>query len=314
MSTIEPVDAEGNTTNPTKSPCDPYIFNTVLTRSKSLVVVVGSPLALLGIEEHMVKLYGPKARCWSSYLKLCLEKDTLIIPPEVEPNRAIRLGFSFLLKAKLSGKEESNPLADSIEYHKPHIDPMEGSSRPGKMLLPADHALAYASEAVTSVNLLAGFTQHSRPHVTAVQQPNVHPMQQISHPSNNASRQRTLTPAHDQQTNPGTAIRTTPVQLSLFPQASPASQHTSAWRSPAVSRASLVTQDHRQVPDSVSPKPGTAVSRNPKMQQQVLDSTPLELGLPPLLAKAIPSKQKGRVQHRRPVHPSCKCITQSIVA
>ena len=58
MSTTEPVDAMGNTTNPTKSPCDPFVFNTVITRSKSLVVVVGSPLALLAIEEHMKQLYG----------------------------------------------------------------------------------------------------------------------------------------------------------------------------------------------------------------------------------------------------------------
>ncbi len=93
LSTAEPVDSVGNTTNPTKSPCDPYVFNTALTRSKSLVVAVGSPVALLRIEEHMVKKYGRKAHCWSSYMKLCLEKDTFIIPSEIEPNERIRKDF-----------------------------------------------------------------------------------------------------------------------------------------------------------------------------------------------------------------------------
>lgn len=83
-STTEPLDSDGNTTNPTKSPCDPYIFNTVLTRSKSLVVVVGSPVALLGIEKHMNKHYGRKAECWSSYLKLCIKNRTFIIPQTMD--------------------------------------------------------------------------------------------------------------------------------------------------------------------------------------------------------------------------------------
>ena len=102
LSTTEPVDSNGNTTNPTKSPCDPYVFNTILTRSKSLVVVVGSPMTLLGIEEHMVKHYGGKARCWSSYLNLCLEKNTFIIPSEVEPNEKVKKSFKSALRTKLS--------------------------------------------------------------------------------------------------------------------------------------------------------------------------------------------------------------------
>ena len=86
LSTTEPISEDGNTLNPTKSPCDRYVFNTVLTRAKSLVVVVGSPLVLLNTETHMVKLYGDKGRCWSLYLKSCLENGTLIIPSMVEPD------------------------------------------------------------------------------------------------------------------------------------------------------------------------------------------------------------------------------------
>ncbi len=102
LSTTEPVDSVGNTTNPTKSLCDPYVFNTALTRSKSLVVAVGSPVALLRIEEHMVKKYGRKAQCWSSYMKLCLEKGTFIIPSEIEPSERIREDFKSVLISKLS--------------------------------------------------------------------------------------------------------------------------------------------------------------------------------------------------------------------
>ena len=113
LSTTEPVDPEGNTANPTKSPCDPYVFNTILTRSKSLVVVVGSPLALLGIEEHMKKLYGKMASCWSKYLSACLENNTFFIPHEVEPSKARRLDFSLALKARVFGNEATS-LSDDM--------------------------------------------------------------------------------------------------------------------------------------------------------------------------------------------------------
>lgn len=95
------MNGEGNTTNPTKSPCDPYVFNTVLTRSKSLVVVVGSPVALLKIEEHMVRLYGMKAKCWSNFLKSCLENGTFFIPPIVESLESKVHDFQLQLKEKL---------------------------------------------------------------------------------------------------------------------------------------------------------------------------------------------------------------------
>ncbi len=93
LSTTEPVGEDGNTLNPTKSPCDRYIFNTILTRAKSLVVVVGSPRVLLKTEQHMVRLYGAKGRCWSLYLKSCIENDTLIIPSLVEADKNVTENF-----------------------------------------------------------------------------------------------------------------------------------------------------------------------------------------------------------------------------
>lgn len=115
VSTTEPVDTEGNTTNPTKSPCDPLVFNTVLTRSKSLVVVVGSPVALLDIERHMGPLYGEKAHCWSNYMEMCLEKDTFIIPAEVEPDKKMKSMFRSELKDRIisiKSSDTSAPLSD----------------------------------------------------------------------------------------------------------------------------------------------------------------------------------------------------------
>ena len=93
MSTTEPIDEYGNTRNPTKSPCDRYVFNTILTRAKSLVVVVGSPWVLLNTETHMVELYGDKGKCWSLYLKSCLENGTLIIPSIVVEDPSISEKF-----------------------------------------------------------------------------------------------------------------------------------------------------------------------------------------------------------------------------
>ena len=90
MSTIETIDpSTKNTCNPTKSPCDRYVFNTVLTRAKSLVVVVGSPLVLLEIEKRMVKLYGAQGKCWSLYILNCLQNNTLIIPGLASSKQAL---------------------------------------------------------------------------------------------------------------------------------------------------------------------------------------------------------------------------------
>ena len=60
----------------TKSICDRYVFNTVITRSKSLVVAVGNPLLLLEIEEQMAKKYNQNCRCWLPYIKQCIECNT----------------------------------------------------------------------------------------------------------------------------------------------------------------------------------------------------------------------------------------------
>ena len=53
LSTTEPTTTEGESKNPTKSPCNQYVFNTAITRAQSLVVCVGNPFLLMKIEENV---------------------------------------------------------------------------------------------------------------------------------------------------------------------------------------------------------------------------------------------------------------------
>ena len=62
---------DGTPLNPTKTMFDPYIFNTAVTRSKSLVVAVGNPYLILHIEEKMEAVYGNRAKCWSKFMRQC---------------------------------------------------------------------------------------------------------------------------------------------------------------------------------------------------------------------------------------------------
>ena len=83
ISTSEPTWEDGNTRNPTKSICDPFVFNTAITRAKSLVVSFGNPYLLLATEKHMVQKYGSVGKCWSTYIMECLMRGSFIIPDGV---------------------------------------------------------------------------------------------------------------------------------------------------------------------------------------------------------------------------------------
>ena len=67
-----------------KSLCDPRVFNTIITRSQSLVIAVGNPFRLMKIEEQMHK---GNEQCWLSYFQRCWESDTLVISNELNENR-----------------------------------------------------------------------------------------------------------------------------------------------------------------------------------------------------------------------------------
>ena len=80
VSTHEKMLSDGRTSNPTKSICDPFVFNTAITRAQSLVISFGNPFMLLKIEDHMEKKYSSKVNCWHEYLRRCIECKTFIVP------------------------------------------------------------------------------------------------------------------------------------------------------------------------------------------------------------------------------------------
>ena len=72
MSTAEPTHEGGASRNPRWSPCNQYVFNTAITRSRSLVVCTGNPFLLMKIEEKMEN----EACCWKEYIKRCMLAKT----------------------------------------------------------------------------------------------------------------------------------------------------------------------------------------------------------------------------------------------
>ena len=81
ISTIECIQEGFKSANPTKSFCNRYVFNTALTRAKSLVVCAGNPFQLLKVEAAMV---DQPVGCWREYLRNCIEQGTFIVPTEVD--------------------------------------------------------------------------------------------------------------------------------------------------------------------------------------------------------------------------------------
>lgn len=87
ISTCECTYPNGETCNPTKSVCDPYVFNTAITRARSLIIGFGNPYLLLSIEKHMNIKYNRSGHCWSQYIKMCILNNTLIIPSSITRNQ-----------------------------------------------------------------------------------------------------------------------------------------------------------------------------------------------------------------------------------
>ena len=100
LSTSEQTDDNGFTTNPTKSLCDPYIFNTAITRAQSLVVSVGNPFLLLKMENHddMIKRHGNKRKCWTNYIMRCLQNDTITFPDSLDLTEVQKTSLLMQLK------------------------------------------------------------------------------------------------------------------------------------------------------------------------------------------------------------------------
>ena len=79
ISTLEVTKENGSTLNPTKSICDQYVFNTVITRAQSLIVCVGNPFLLFSIEQRTPNY---KIYCWREYVKRCLETSSFQLAPQ----------------------------------------------------------------------------------------------------------------------------------------------------------------------------------------------------------------------------------------
>ena len=61
----------------------------------------------------MVKLYGDKGRCWSLYLKSCIEHGTLTIPSLVEADKSVKENFMAELAANVGATLPSDPRKSS---------------------------------------------------------------------------------------------------------------------------------------------------------------------------------------------------------
>lgn len=103
----------GASANPTKSLCNPYVFNTAITRAQSLVVCVGNPFLLLRMEANMMKNpeYKETGKCWSNYFKYCLENGTMEIPESLGVPKDKREAIFF----KIKGLAEKQ-LQEKIQY------------------------------------------------------------------------------------------------------------------------------------------------------------------------------------------------------
>lgn len=53
-----------------------FVFNTVITRAKSLVVCVAKPLELLDFEDQYIN-DTIEFKCWHEYLNLCLVRGAV---------------------------------------------------------------------------------------------------------------------------------------------------------------------------------------------------------------------------------------------
>ena len=82
------------------------MFNTLLTRAKSLVVVAGSPYVLLRTEE---KMEGGGRSCWKMFIKSCIDHETFIIPRSVEINKKKQSDFVDNLKTVVNSCSLDTP-------------------------------------------------------------------------------------------------------------------------------------------------------------------------------------------------------------
>ena len=82
ISTSEAIQ-NGRCIHETKSISDRYVFNTAITRSRALVVAVGNPFLLMHLEEELAERYQWNARCWTTYMRQCIDCNTFSYSVEI---------------------------------------------------------------------------------------------------------------------------------------------------------------------------------------------------------------------------------------
>ena len=110
LSTSEPTLSNFQVSNSTKSISDPYVFNTAITRAQSLVVSVGNPFTLLKIEQHMKEKYGDRGRCWTHYLTLCIQNDTIYFPDSLDVTKKLECHQKLRRVLQLSSQYTSDSI------------------------------------------------------------------------------------------------------------------------------------------------------------------------------------------------------------
>ena len=111
LCTSEPVLEDGSTANPTKSICDKFVFNTVITRAQSLVVAVGNPYRLFDIEEKNPNGAG----CWKEYVTQCFKKYT------VKGSNLKKLQKVLHTSPDVPEEEAEDPILDSYSEIRAHL-------------------------------------------------------------------------------------------------------------------------------------------------------------------------------------------------
>ena len=76
LSTHEPTDCNGYPRDLVRSVCNEYVFNTIITRARSLIYATGNPFLL----HHMGKAF--EKNCWAEFIQRCIQCQTLILPQQ----------------------------------------------------------------------------------------------------------------------------------------------------------------------------------------------------------------------------------------
>ena len=71
LSTIEPTAKNGYPYDPVRSMSNELVFNTIMTRARSLIYCVGNPFVLCEVGNKYT------VNCWKAYLKRCVQCETL---------------------------------------------------------------------------------------------------------------------------------------------------------------------------------------------------------------------------------------------